>query len=65
MTDAVFAIISSDPHITRTKLSSITGINTSAIQKHIAKLKAEGRIKRVGGDRGGYWLVDKVKENQS
>ena len=28
-----------------------------AIEKHIAKLKAEGIIERVGPDKGGSWKV--------
>lgn len=30
---------------------------TSAIQKHINRLKADGIIVRHGGDRGGYWII--------
>ena len=32
------------------------GINPSAIQRHIQKLKAGG-IKRIGGDKGGHWEI--------
>jgi predicted HTH transcriptional regulator len=32
-------------------------INTSAIQKHIDKLKEKGIIKREGADRGGKWII--------
>jgi predicted HTH transcriptional regulator len=30
-----------------------------AIKKQIEKLKASGRIKRVGPDKGGHWEVIK------
>lgn len=59
MLDAVFAIIASDPHITRKRLSEILGINPSAIQKHINRLKGEGRLSRTGGKYGGRWVVNK------
>ena len=33
------------------------GINPSAVQKHIEKLKKENAIKRSGGDKGGWWEI--------
>lgn len=44
-----------DPYITQSLLVKQTGINRSAIQKHLDKLKEYGIIKRVGPDRGGHW----------
>ena len=32
-------------------------INRSAIQRHSANLKAAGRLRRVGPDKGGRWEV--------
>ena len=32
-------------------------ISTRAVEKQIAKLKKEGKIRRVGPDRGGYWEI--------
>ena len=42
------------------KIKIITGdseITARAIAKQIAKLKEEGKLKRVGPDKGGYWEV--------
>ena len=33
------------------------GINPSAVQKHIDKLKREKVISRVDGAKGGYWEI--------
>ena len=33
------------------------GITPKAVEKHIAKMKAEGILKRVGPDKGGHWHV--------
>lgn len=44
-----------DPYITQSTLVKQTGVNRSAIQKHLDKLKEYGIIKRVGPDKGGYW----------
>ena len=55
-TEKIFKLIKNNPFITRSELSRIMGISTSAIQKHIETLK-KSRIRRVGGDFGGYWEV--------
>ena len=55
----VLRLIKENPQITRKVLSETIGIASSAIQKHINRLKAEGVIRRVGGDYGGYWEVIK------
>ena len=39
------------------KLSGEIGVTQKAIEKQLAKLKAEGRIKRNGPDKGGSWEV--------
>ena len=53
----VLALIKDNPKITRSELSHKLGINPSAIQKHIQKLKTDGTIERIGGDKGGYWKI--------
>lgn len=55
----VLRLIKENPQITRKVLSETIGVASSAIQKHINRLKAEGVIRRVGGDYGGYWEVIK------
>ena len=56
-TIVVLQAIVNDPYITRIKLSELTGIAPSAVQKHINKLKKQGIIKRNGGDFGGHWEI--------
>ncbi len=53
----ILKIIGENPLISREGLSERLKINSSAIQKHIEKLKQKGLIKRVGPDKGGYWEV--------
>ena len=50
-------LIKANSKITRSELSDKLGINPSAIQRHIQKLKKEGFIVRIGGDKGGYWKI--------
>jgi len=53
----VLELITENPKITRIELSEKLGINPSAIQRHIQKLKRDGLIERIGGDKGGYWKI--------
>ncbi len=46
-----------DKFITIIKLSDKLDISTTAIEKDIKKLKAEGIIKRIGPAKGGHWEV--------
>ncbi|MCL1936850.1 MAG: Fic family protein [Candidatus Azobacteroides sp.] len=55
----VLHLIKENPSISRKELSDKLDINPSAIQKHIQKLKSEGLIERIGGDKGGYWKISK------
>jgi predicted HTH transcriptional regulator len=60
----VLDLINENPSISRKELSERLNINPSAVQKHIQKLKSEGFIKRIGGDRGGHWEIMN-KENSN
>jgi ATP-dependent DNA helicase RecG len=33
------------------------GISENGVKYHLEKLKASGRIRRLGADKGGYWEV--------
>jgi Fic family protein len=54
----VLELIKENPNITRVELSDTLGINPSAIQRHIQKLKTDGLIERIGGDKGGHWQIN-------
>lgn len=56
-TDVILEIISQNPSVTRAELCEQVGMASSAVQKHIEKLKTQGKIRRIGGDRGGHWEV--------
>ena len=58
----IIDIINENPKATRKEISKKLNINTSAVQKHINKLKKEDIICREGGDFGGYWKI--IMENK-
>ena len=45
------------PGATQQDMVDFLGINRSAIQKHLSNLKAAGRLRRIGPDKGGHWEV--------
>lgn len=52
----VLALIVEHPHMPYRQMAAELGINDSAMQKHLEKLKELGAIERIGGTRG-YWKV--------
>ena len=47
------------PYITINELAEILGISQKGVEWQISKLKKEGRIKRIGPDKGGHCEVMK------
>lgn len=46
-----------NPEVTQTDMACALSISRQAVQKHIARLKSAGRIRRIGPDKGGHWEV--------
>jgi len=38
------------------------GITERSVERNIRKLQTEGKLKRVGPAKGGYWMVINNKE---
>lgn len=53
----IIELIREDAVITTQKMADNIGISRRAVAKAIAKLQAEGIIRRVGPDKGGHWEV--------
>lgn len=53
----IIEFMRNDPTITIADLALRVGITDRAIKKQIEKLKAQDRIRRIGPDKGGYWVV--------
>ena len=53
----IIELIREDAVITTQKMADNIGISRRAVAKAIAKLQAEGIIRRVGPDKGGHWQV--------
>ena len=55
--EIILQLLKDHPNYSARKLAEIIGITPKAIEKHLAKLKAEGLIRREGPDKGGSWTV--------
>jgi len=54
-TQKIIELMQNDPTITIADLALSIGITEWAIKKQIRKMKAQGRIRRIGPDKGGHW----------
>ena len=51
-------MLAQDGKLSAASLAETIGITPKAIEKHLAKLKAEGIIQRIGPAKGGRWVVN-------
>ena len=50
-------MVAENPAITIRELAASLGFSHAGIEKVIRRLKQEGRLKRLGPDKGGHWEV--------
>jgi ATP-dependent DNA helicase RecG len=55
--DKMLELLHADPNMTRADLALQLSKSENTIKEHLATLKSAGRLKRVGSDKGGYWMV--------
>ena len=51
-------LIKENPSITRKELATHLHLTMNGIDWNLNKLKKEGRLKRIGPDKGRYWEVE-------
>ena len=55
--EKIIHFIRENPTITQEELATKTGLTRRGIEWNIEKLKKEGKLKRIGPAKGGYWEV--------
>jgi len=55
--DQIVQLLKENPQLTKQDMMDILQKVSGTIKEHVRILKKEGRIKRVGPDKGGYWDV--------
>ncbi len=56
-TDRIVALIKGNPRHSAKSLADAIEISPKGVEKQLAKLKAQGIIRRIGPDKGGTWEV--------
>ncbi|MEI7013839.1 ATP-binding protein [Leptospira licerasiae] len=55
--EKIAKFLSKNPEATKSDLAIETGLTTRAVEKNLKNLQSEGKIKRIGPDKGGHWEV--------
>ena len=53
----IIELVKNNLEITTQQIADSIGISRRAVAKQIAKLQADGKIERVGPDKGGHWII--------
>ena len=56
-TQKILHLLTENPKMTRTELAKEIGLSPDGIKWNLNKLKEEGKIRRIGSDKGGHWKV--------
>ena len=55
--EILVALLLTHPNLSVTALAAQTGSTPASVRHHLRKLQNDGRIRRVGPDKGGRWEV--------
>jgi ATP-dependent DNA helicase RecG len=55
--DRILRLVSSNHDITIAELAQTIGVTSRTIERNINTLQSQGRLKRVGPDKGGHWDI--------
>ncbi|MCK5845347.1 MAG: winged helix-turn-helix transcriptional regulator, partial [Victivallales bacterium] len=55
--DFIIQTIQKNARATRNELAKTTGISANAVKQHIAKLKKDGILIRIGSTKAGHWKI--------
>lgn len=53
----ILEIIRNDSSVSAKKIAEMIGLRVRSVERQLAKIKKEGKIKRVGSDKGGHWEI--------
>src|SRR5690554_690843 len=55
----LLVLLAANPMLTARQAAERLGLSSRAVEKQLAALKAGGRLRRIGPNKGGYWQVVK------
>jgi len=56
-TEKILVLLRRNPRVSARGIADALGLTSRAVEKHLSKLKQDGRLKRIGPDKGGRWEV--------
>ena len=56
--EKIISLLCEDDRLSAVALAEKIGITAKAVEKHLARLKADGIIQRIGPAKGGLWVVN-------
>ena len=56
-TEKIIRLMKANPYINNKELAEVCGITEDGVYWNTKKLKKNNRIRRIGGDKGGFWEV--------
>jgi len=56
--ERLLELIGHNSRVTREELAQQLGISINGVKQHILKLKKEGVLERIGGNRVGSWRIN-------
>ena len=57
LSECILVEVAKDQGVTREELALRLDASPNTVKEHLAKLKDDGRIKRVGSRKSGHWEV--------
>ena len=55
--DRLLLVLKDDQTMSLPKMAEAIGLSVAGVRKVLDKLRATGRIRRIGPDKGGHWEV--------
>ena len=55
--EKILVLLRRNPRVSARGIADALGLTSRAVEKHLSKLKQDGRLKRIGPDKGGHWEV--------
>ncbi|MBQ2046711.1 MAG: Fic family protein [Muribaculaceae bacterium] len=56
--EKIISLLHEDGNLSAVAIAERIGITSKAVEKHLARLKADGIIQRIGPAKGGKWVVN-------
>ncbi|WP_095646851.1 HTH domain-containing protein [Pseudomonas indica] len=56
--EKILALLRAEPWLSARALAERLGVTSRAVEKQIGRLRDQGRLRRIGPAKGGYWQVD-------